>query len=432
MYSAFASTKKLLVRKSKIQDPRPDNFVFRLHYQFTFGFLAIAVILVTGYSYIDSSGSAIQCMLDAGVKVPGSIINSYCWIMSTYSLPKHYEGEPGKNIIAFGVGPHHVDADEYSIGERLVHDKEEEKVYHAYYQWVPLFLSVQAVFFYLPHFIWKTVEGGRFRKIVAGLNATLYDDQDVDLNNLVKYMNRRMRPDMRGEHRWWAIKFYLCEALNFVNVIVQIAITDKFLGGSFSKFGIEAASWSDIEAEDRVDPMYRVFPRITKCMFHKYGVSGTIEKFDALCVLGMNIINEKIFVFLWFWYVILATLTAINLIMRICEMMFPNMRFSLVKFEEFGIRDKKIQPETLSSVLDHLAYSDWLLLYYLAQCMDKTSFAKLVSRMATFLSDEGDEKDSLKHIDDDDDKEGEKIDRNSTLRSPTSLKNYLQSKSPFP
>lgn len=167
-------------------------------------------------------------------------------------------------------------------------------------------------------------------------------------------------------------------------------------------------------------------------MFHKYGVSGTIEKFDALCVLGMNIINEKIFVFLWFWYVILATLTAINLIMRICEMMFPNMRFSLVKFEEFGIRDKKIQPETLSSVLDHLAYSDWLLLYYLAQCMDKTSFAKLVSRMATFLSDEGDEKDSLKHIDDDDDKEGEKIDRNSTLRSPTSLKNYLQSKSPFP
>lgn len=28
------------------------------------------------------------------------------------------------------VGPHHVDADEYSIGERLVHDKEEEKVSH--------------------------------------------------------------------------------------------------------------------------------------------------------------------------------------------------------------------------------------------------------------------------------------------------------------
>ena len=33
---------------------------------------------------------------------------------------------------------------------------------------------------------------------------------------------------------------------------------------------------------------------MTKCMFHKFGVSGTVEKFDALCVLGMNIINEKV------------------------------------------------------------------------------------------------------------------------------------------
>ena len=29
-------------------------------------------------------------------------------------------------------------------------------------------------------------------------------------------------------------------------------------------------------------------------MFHKYGGSGTLQKFDALCVLGMNIINEKV------------------------------------------------------------------------------------------------------------------------------------------
>ena len=34
--------------------------------------------------------------------------------------------------------------------------------------------------------------------------------------------------------------------------------------------------------------------RMTKCTFHKYGGSGTIQKFDALCVLGMNIINEKV------------------------------------------------------------------------------------------------------------------------------------------
>ena len=33
--------------------------------------------------------------------------------------------------------------------------------------------------------------------------------------------------------------------------------------------------------------------QVSKCSFHKYGVSGTIEVHDALCVLPLNIINEK-------------------------------------------------------------------------------------------------------------------------------------------
>ena len=33
-------------------------FSFRLHYQYTFGILAIACLLVTSYGYIDSAGQA--------------------------------------------------------------------------------------------------------------------------------------------------------------------------------------------------------------------------------------------------------------------------------------------------------------------------------------------------------------------------------------
>ena len=36
--------------------------------------------------------------------VPESIINRYCWIMSTFTLPKHYEGEVGEEFIHYGVG----------------------------------------------------------------------------------------------------------------------------------------------------------------------------------------------------------------------------------------------------------------------------------------------------------------------------------------
>jgi hypothetical protein len=265
----------------------------------------------------------------------------------------------------------------------------------------------------------------RFRKIVAGLNSAMYANQEIDLDNLATYMNTRMRPGMRGEHKGWALKFYMCEILNFVNVVVQIVITDKFLGGSFYNYGIQAATWSDIEAEDRVDPMYKVFPRMTKCMFHKYGGSGTLQKFDALCVLGMNIINEKIFIFLWFWYVFLATVTAINLIMRVSEFWSAKMRFNLVKMEEFGLREKQIEHEPLENVLSQLAYSDWLLLYYLAQCMDKGNFTKLLHRMGDNLSHQVDS-----NMDDVDDIDMEKmaLDRDATLRSPSKLRNFISPK----
>ena len=59
------------------------------------------------------------------------------------------------------------------------------------------------------------------------------------------------------EHNLWAFKLYFCELLNFVNVVFQICLTDKFLGGSFSQYGLEVFSWSDQDPEGRVDPMSR-------------------------------------------------------------------------------------------------------------------------------------------------------------------------------
>ena len=56
MYSRFKDVEKLIYRKPKKQDPRPDNLVFRLHYQYTFSILAVCVILVTSYHYIDREG----------------------------------------------------------------------------------------------------------------------------------------------------------------------------------------------------------------------------------------------------------------------------------------------------------------------------------------------------------------------------------------
>lgn len=84
--------------------PKVDNVVFRLHYKVTFAALIVASILVSSYSFIDTAGSAIQCMMDKNVAVPAEVINRFCWISSTYTLPKHFVGQPGKDFPFYGVG----------------------------------------------------------------------------------------------------------------------------------------------------------------------------------------------------------------------------------------------------------------------------------------------------------------------------------------
>ena len=67
-------------------------------------FLVISNILVSTYQYIDTSdggGSAIHCLVDKALrKKYQSMINTFCWINSTFTLPKYHEeivlpGMPG-------------------------------------------------------------------------------------------------------------------------------------------------------------------------------------------------------------------------------------------------------------------------------------------------------------------------------------------------
>ena len=239
---------------------------------------------------------------------------------------------------------------EYFSGE--YNKKEDEKVYHNYYQWVPIILSIQAVLFYAPHWIWKNLEDDRLAKIVAGLNNAIDDPTEVDkkVDNITNYMIERMKLSKKQhDHQIWAMKFFACECLNFINVVVQIIATDKFMGGQFSTYGTEVLNFPSQEAETRVDPMSRIFPRMTKCTFHKYGGSATIQVIDSLCVLGMNIVNEKIYIFLWFWFIILAIVTGLNLVVRLFQYYVPNIRQRLTDLEDLG----QTQIKNLDKTIDN-------------------------------------------------------------------------------
>ena len=107
-------------------------------------------------------------------------------------------------------------------------------------------------------------------------------------------------------------------------------ISYRFLGYQFTTYGWDVLTVTSQSPEDRADPMNMVFPKVTKCTFHKYGPSGTITRHDGLCVLALNIINEKIYVFLWFWFVFVAVFSAMAILYRMVMLLVPGLRVSAI------------------------------------------------------------------------------------------------------
>ena len=58
-----------------------DSQIFKLHYKTSATICLICCLLVTANDLI---GSTIDCISDG---LPGNVINTYCWIMSTFSMP---------------------------------------------------------------------------------------------------------------------------------------------------------------------------------------------------------------------------------------------------------------------------------------------------------------------------------------------------------
>lgn len=57
-----------------------------------------------------------------------------------------------------------------------------------------------------------------------------------------------------------------------------------------------------------------VFPRAAKCTYESYGPSGSLQIFDALCLLPLNILNQKLFIIVWMWYIVQLIVSALNLL----------------------------------------------------------------------------------------------------------------------
>lgn len=146
---------------------------------------------------------------------------------------------------------------------------------------------------------------------------------------------------------------------------------DSFLDGEFLTYGTEVINFAQRDQEDRVDPMIYLFPRMTKCTFYKFGVSGEVERHDALCILPLNIVNEKIYIFLWFWFIILAVLTSLLIVYRIFIIISRKFRIFLFKQHY-----RRIKPKDIETVTRTCSLGNWYMLYLIGVNIDTGIFSE--------------------------------------------------------
>lgn len=107
------------------------------------------------------------------------------------------------------------------------------------------------------------------------------------------------------------------------------------------------------------------------------GASGSIQKHDSLCVLPLNIVNEKTYIFIWFWFVILLTMLTVLIIYRIVIIALPKIRPKILH-----AKHRSIPIEACEALCRKIDMGDWWILMMLGTNMDPIIFREVIGELA--------------------------------------------------
>ncbi|KAL1455187.1 hypothetical protein WDU94_009298 [Cyamophila willieti] len=159
----------------KWQEITTDSTIFRLHNLFTTALLLTCSLIITATQYV---GTPIQCIVNG---LPGKPINTYCWVMSTFTMPDAFQRQVGVEVAHPGI------ANDFG--------NEDAKKYYSYYQWVCFVLFFQGILCYTPKWIWDNFEGGLMKTLVMGLRIGICGEEEKcsKKKKIIDYLLKHIR-----------------------------------------------------------------------------------------------------------------------------------------------------------------------------------------------------------------------------------------------
>ncbi|PIO65181.1 putative innexin-3, partial [Teladorsagia circumcincta] len=265
----------------------------------------------TGSDDLEYVGSPIQCWMPMEFKGGWEqYAEDYCFIQNTFFVPFHEEipadDEDRSKVIDFTGS---------FVPARAMDLQELSGVARDNLERIDLNTAIEDARKL------RAITGGDRKKEVGKLAAYLEE--------CLEFHNERRTPYRlfcfrfgRGLGSYVSMLYLFVKFLYLVNIFTQFYILNSFLGSDYTFWGFQTFRdlWNGREWLDS-----GVFPRVTMCDFKIRRLANT-HKYTVQCVLMINMFNEKIYLFIWFWFLLVAISTAINFFYCFLQLVLTSFR----------------------------------------------------------------------------------------------------------
>ncbi|XP_052799427.1 innexin unc-9-like [Mya arenaria] len=316
---------------TQLRASRNDDRIDRLNHVYTTVLLVVFAVVVSTTQF---AGHPIHCWHPPEFEEMEwyeSYIDNYCWISNTYHVPFSEE--------LFPVN---------------ISDREDREI--TYYQWVPIVLLLQAFLFKLPNVVWNllhTYGGLKLNNLVKMAETTQLlnpVERQTVIENIASHIDKWL--DAERAYKWNKMTVakqrfanicclfcskrsgtFLCglfttvKLLYVCNVIGQFFMLNLFMSMDYMFYGFDILKGFQTNQPWKQSPR---FPLVTFCDFH-IRQQQNIQRWTLQCVLPINLFNEKVFIFLWFWLFLMVILSIYNLVSWCYIVMLKRHRYQYVK-----------------------------------------------------------------------------------------------------
>jgi len=142
------------------------------------------------------------------------------------------------------------------------------------------------------------------------------------------------------------------------------------------------------------NPMCNTFPRIASCNYWRWGSGGRQENINAICILGLNHINDKVFLLLWWWCLVVAFIGFLRLIWRAAQCRSSWLRFHMIHMRMNRYFKRSTKMDKIRAFIDDCKLGDWFVLYQMSKNLNRSFFMDFLTQLSVRYSLRQDVEDS--------------------------------------